>query len=314
MVFPSPAPTLKNARITPNRPISKLTFIHKVFEKWVATQVHNNLIDAQFQPAPASFHSTEPAQLEINNDLVIASDSGLLPKVIQLDLTAASDTISHSTLLDRLSSISITHTPHTWLTTYLFPRTQYIHLKYHKSTPLPVTAGVPQDFVLWPLLFIIYSIFYLLALSSVNINLIFTATRMTSSTASLPNLVHPFHLHPMPSATKNLTRTALQNLCSTNKHPIYSNQTKPFFYFLISINNTCIPPLPLTHPDSFPLLLVCWHAVIFSSGDAIWTTAGHREQTLYTWDFSFILTENVMLLLGNGTNLLIFSSIHPSNF
>uniref|UniRef100_A0A8C6Q775 Reverse transcriptase domain-containing protein n=1 Tax=Nothobranchius furzeri TaxID=105023 RepID=A0A8C6Q775_NOTFU len=140
--------------------ISNLPFISKVLEKIVAAQLHTHLtLNSFYEPFQSGFrplHSTETALLKITNGLLIAADSGLLSILVLLDLSAAFDTISHSILLHRLSSISIANIPLRWFQSYLSGCTQFITIKSSRSQPSSVSSGVPQGSVLGPLLFIIY--------------------------------------------------------------------------------------------------------------------------------------------------------------
>ena len=122
----------------------------------VHAHLHNNNLYEQFQSGFRPRHSTETALLKITNYLLMAADSGLLSILILLDLSAAFDTISHTTLLDRLASIGISDTRLDWFKSYLSGRTQFIQLKTFTSQPSPVSSGVLQGSVLGPILFIIY--------------------------------------------------------------------------------------------------------------------------------------------------------------
>ncbi|TWW54330.1 Fibroblast growth factor 17 [Takifugu flavidus] len=115
------------------RPISNLPFISKVLEKVVVTQflehLQRNSLFEMFQSGFRAHHSTETALLKVTNDLLIASDHGLVSMLVLLDLSAAFDPVDHSILLQRLEHvIGIKGTALDWFRSYLSDRYQFAHV------------------------------------------------------------------------------------------------------------------------------------------------------------------------------------------
>ena len=77
--------------------------------------------------------------------------------LIGLDLCAAFDTVCHSTLIKRLlTEFGVSGTALSWIQSYLQDRTQFVKLGQHRSSETTMEVGVPQGFVLGPLLFAVY--------------------------------------------------------------------------------------------------------------------------------------------------------------
>jgi len=92
------------------------------------------------------------------NKLVSAISLQQVPWLCRLDISAAFDTIDHNTLIKRLSVwFGFTDTALTWIQSYLSSRSFSVKISDASSQSYPLTCGVPQGYVLGPLLFILYT-------------------------------------------------------------------------------------------------------------------------------------------------------------
>ena len=73
-----------------------------------------------------------------------------------LDIKKAFDSVSHSILLRKLEHYGVRGIAISLKKTYLEKRKQYISIAAHNSTDRLIEFGVPQGFILGPLLFLIY--------------------------------------------------------------------------------------------------------------------------------------------------------------
>ena len=114
-------PLLKKTSLDPNnlknyRPISNLSFLSKVTEKIVLSQLSTYLNANKLFPVSQSAyhpgHTAETALLKLMNDVLHALDNGNVSLLTLLDLSAAFDTIGHNILLQRLEHLyGISGTP-----------------------------------------------------------------------------------------------------------------------------------------------------------------------------------------------------------
>ena len=112
-VFPTPCkssnilPLIMKQGLDPEilknyRPVANLSFISKIIEKAIATQIHDHLINNDivdnFQSAYKADHSCETALLRVYNDFVTTIGRGNAAMHVLLHLSAAFDTIDHDNL------------------------------------------------------------------------------------------------------------------------------------------------------------------------------------------------------------------------
>ncbi len=79
----------------------------------------------------------------------MASDAGDYSVLVLLDLSAASDTVDHCTLINRLYSLAgISRLALDWLSSYLYDRSFSVSIGSYMSDSIPLSCGVPQGSVL----------------------------------------------------------------------------------------------------------------------------------------------------------------------
>ena len=84
------------------RAVANLSFISKIIEKAIATQIHDHLINNDivdnFQFPYKTDHNYKTALLRVYNHIVITIGRGNGAMLVLLDLSAAFDTIDHDNL------------------------------------------------------------------------------------------------------------------------------------------------------------------------------------------------------------------------
>jgi hypothetical protein len=111
----------------------------------------------RYQSAYRKGYSTETAILRLLNDIYCNADNKARTLLLQLDLSAAFDTLDSETLFKRLEhTFGISGCALRWLISYLENRSQFIRVGNSQSGRKACEYGVPQGSVLGPLLFTLY--------------------------------------------------------------------------------------------------------------------------------------------------------------
>ena len=131
--------------------------VEKCFLSRVIAHVERSPCFNQLQSAYRRGHSTETTLLKLANDIYCAADNKARTLLVQLDLSAAFDTINKDILLIRLErSFGLTDSTLNWIRSYVGDRSQFVRMGERRSAATSCNYGVPQGSVLGPLLFTLY--------------------------------------------------------------------------------------------------------------------------------------------------------------
>ena len=126
--------------------------------KLFASSCPTNDLDEPFQSAYKSLHSTETALLRVHDDILRAIDSNRSFALLLLDLSAAFDLVDHGILLQHLQFCSgIKGDTLSWFQSYLSDHRQYMYVCGESLTFDTLHPGVPQESVLGPILYLLYT-------------------------------------------------------------------------------------------------------------------------------------------------------------
>ena len=143
------------------RPVSSLPFLSKVIEKAALMQLSEYLDENMLVPVNQSAylrnHSCETALCKVVNDVQKMINEKKVVLLVQLDLSAAFDTVDHAVLIHLLENkFGISGKALMFLESYLSGRSFCVKIRHVKGGKYIMIYGVPQGSILGPLLFILY--------------------------------------------------------------------------------------------------------------------------------------------------------------
>ena len=149
----------KKQHVENYRPISLLSVLSKVLERFVLTKIRDHLLclinNAQHGFIPGRSCTTQLLQvLRLIGSLL---DSGKQTDAIYIDMSKAFDKVDHATLLHKLEhGFSISGPLLRWFRSYLSNRRQRVTVLGCTSPETLVTSGVPRGSILEPMLFLLH--------------------------------------------------------------------------------------------------------------------------------------------------------------
>ena len=142
------------------RPISLLPLIYKILEKVIHDQtmdlVTKKNILYKFESDFRKFHSTDSSLSYLQDKISKGFDLGLLTGIILIDLQKAFENIDHKILTEKMKCMGFSNGVTKWFECYMSKRMFSVHVENSFSDKAIITCGIPQGYILGPLLFLLY--------------------------------------------------------------------------------------------------------------------------------------------------------------
>ena len=154
----SPIPKIVNpSQLKDYRPISILPILSKIYEKLVLQQmtefIEKQLIYHKHQSGYRKNHSTTTLLMKLYDDIKTSMNKGEITIVIFADYSKVFDTIDFYTLIQKMNTFNFSKDFLYCTMSYLTFRHHFVQIDAHFSTLLTSEFGVPQGFILRPILF-----------------------------------------------------------------------------------------------------------------------------------------------------------------
>ena len=138
------------------RPVSLLSLVSKIFEKFVNNRIADHLEKCGlFQISSMFFWSTTELLTAVSDRIARAFNKSGATRAVALDISKAFDRVWHAGLLHKLKSYGISGQIFGLISSFLSNRQLQVVLNGKSSQEYPVNAGVLQGSILGPTLFLV---------------------------------------------------------------------------------------------------------------------------------------------------------------
>lgn len=141
-------------------PVELTPIVMKCFEKLVRTYIISSL-PPMFDTHQFAYRATRSIEDAIATTLHTAlshlEQQGRYARLLFVDFRSAFNTILPHRLVDKLTNLGLSQTFCLWIKDFLLDRTQRVKVGPHISSNLSLSTSSPQDCVLSPLLYTLYT-------------------------------------------------------------------------------------------------------------------------------------------------------------